>query len=74
MSFRSKVIYWTQEFLDRAKPCPHLSIDELGRCDTCFHWYPDWNPQDRSPIKRASEMSILASEPESPERTPILGD
>jgi hypothetical protein len=49
-------------FLGRAKRCPHLRIDELGRCDTCFHWYPDWNPPDRGSIKRASELSILAIE------------
>jgi hypothetical protein len=32
--------------------CPHLSLDELGRCEDCTVWCPDWNPPALPPLKR----------------------
>jgi hypothetical protein len=50
------------KLLGIAQPCPHLSLDRLGRCEECGAWYPDWNPPNRGPVKRTSELSILALE------------
>jgi len=47
-----------------SKPCPHLSVDELGRCEQCSAWLPYYDPPERLPAKRASELSILAIEEE----------
>lgn len=41
--------------------CPHLRIDNLGRCEDCCAWQPFAPPPpDRGPVKRSSELSILA--------------
>ena len=46
----------------KAVGCGHLSVDGFGRCTNCGAWAPDWNPPERTPVKRTSELSIVAAE------------